>query len=255
MSENIHDLETSQFLEEVHSFEFWFQSVEGYLSGSTWGHRPETREEPLSGADRERLISVMCNYCIGVTAALEAAGGLIAIAPDRLSKVFLSTQAADEGRHLEVFLHRLRELGVDDPDAEIELRGSPSLVAFKRRLLELVDGKDWESALFAQNVILESLEFVVFRRHAAEADAVTAEVLGSVIKDERRHIGFGENMLGRRIREHPASQRRLREFRPELDHLIISTLADTARHLGLDAGEEQEVAMDYLAAVTRLGLL
>ena len=67
----IHDLEHDAFLEEVHSFEFWFQAVEGYLSGTVDGHRPDTRDVPPVGSDRDRLISTLCNYCIGETAALE----------------------------------------------------------------------------------------------------------------------------------------------------------------------------------------
>jgi 1,2-phenylacetyl-CoA epoxidase catalytic subunit len=252
--DDVHALGSEEFLEEVHSFEFWFQSVEGYLSGLSWGHRPDMPEQRLTGTEREQLVSVLCNYCVGETAALEAASGLVAIAPDRFSKVFLSTQVADEGRHLEVFLHRLRDLGVEDLQKEIELRASPSLLAFKSRLLELVAGKDWESAIFAQNVVLESLEFVVFRRHAADADPITAEVLEGVIKDERRHLGFGENELGRRFAAQPSSRRRLRDFRPELDRLILGTLQDTVRHLGLTAGEEQQLGAGYLEAVERLGL-
>jgi hypothetical protein len=45
----VHDLEPQEFLEEVHSFDFWFQAVEGYLSGQSYGHRPETQEaQPTS---------------------------------------------------------------------------------------------------------------------------------------------------------------------------------------------------------------
>ena len=29
---DIHDLDPQAFLEEVHSFEFWFEAVQGYLS-------------------------------------------------------------------------------------------------------------------------------------------------------------------------------------------------------------------------------
>ena len=108
---DIHDLDPQEFLEEVHSFEFWFQAVEGYLTGLTWGHKPETEEASLTDGERDRLVTVLCNYCVGETAALEGASGLIAIAPNRLAKVFLSTQVADEGRHLEVFFHRLKTLG------------------------------------------------------------------------------------------------------------------------------------------------
>jgi 1,2-phenylacetyl-CoA epoxidase catalytic subunit len=250
----VHDLDPGTFLEEVHSFEFWFQAVEGYLSGLTFGHKPDTAEDAMSPAERDRLISVLCNYCVGETAALEASSGLITIAPNRLAKVFLSTQVADEGRHLEVLLHRMRDLGVADPEAEVERRASPGIVTFKRRLLELVEGKDWESAIFAQNVILESLEFVVFRRHAENADRITREVLEGIVKDERRHIGFGENELGRRLAKAPAKRARIREFRRELDHLVLETLSDTVKHLGLDRSDEEDVGRMYMQAVARLGL-
>lgn len=252
---DIHDLPPEQFYEEVHSFEFWFQAIEGYLSGTTWGHRPETPDPPLPPADRERLVTALCNYCVGEMAALEASSGLIAIAPNRLAKVFLSTQVADEGRHLEVFYHRLRDLGVTDPEAEVERRASRSLLLFRRRLLELVAGKDWEAAIFAQNVILESLEFAVFRDHARDADPLTAEILRGVIKDERRHVGFGENELGRRLSTAPHIRARLGQTKKELDHLIFDTLAETARLIGLDRGEEERLGRAYLESVERLGLL
>jgi len=252
---DIHDLDPQQFLEEVHSFEFWFQAVEGYLSGTTWGHRPGTAEQPLEPVDRDRLVRTLCNYCVGETAALEASSGLIAIAPNRQSKVFLATQVVDEGRHLEVFLHRLGELGVADPEAEVERQASPSLMVFKRRLLELVASKDWEAAIFAQNVILESLEFVVFSNHAATADPITAEVLSGVVKDERRHIGFGENELGRRLAASPHSRARIAELRGELDHLVFDTLHSTVADIGLPRGDEDEVGRLYRESVERLGLV
>lgn len=250
---DIHDLDEQAFLEEVHSFDFWFAAVEGYLTGLTHGHRPETAEEPMSELDRERLITVLCNYCVGETAALEGASGLIAIAPNRLTKIFLSTQVADEGRHLEVFQQRLRDLGVTAPEAEVERRASASLLLFRRRLLELVASKDWEAALFAQNVILEALEFAVFHSHSQTADAITREVLLGVVKDERRHIGFGENELGRRLRSAPHIRARIDHVKKELDHLVLDTLAETVRHIGVARDEEERLSRAYLESVERLG--
>ena len=250
---DVHDLEPEAFLEEVHSFEFWFQAVEGYLSGTTWGHRPDTVETPMSEEDRDRLITVLCNYCVGESAALEGASGLIVIAPNRLAKVFLSTQVADEARHLEVFYHRMRKLGVADPEREVERRASGSLLTFRRRLLELVASKDWEAALFAQNVILESLEFAVFQAHAADADPVTAEILRNVVKDERRHIGFGENELGRRLAASPHIRARLGQTKKELDHLVLDALEETARLIGLEHSEQDRLGRMYLGSVERLG--
>jgi len=249
----VHGLPYEAFLEEVHSFEFWFQSVQGYLAGTSYGHRPGGVATPLAEPERENLVTVLCNYCIGETAALDGASGLIGFAPNRLTKVFLSTQVVDEGRHLEVLLHRLRELGVANPEAEIEKRASPALLHFKRRLLELVEGRDWEAALFAQNVILEAMEYTVFQTHAQRADPITAEMLRGIVKDERRHIGFGENELGRRLHSAPHTRARLAEVKKELDHFVLECFEETLRSLDVPVIERPALGRDYLQAVARLG--
>jgi 1,2-phenylacetyl-CoA epoxidase catalytic subunit len=249
----IHDLDHEAFLREVHSFEFWFQAVEGYLSGTVDGHGAATVDEPPVGVERERLVTALCNYCVGEIAALEGASGLIVIAPTQPTKIFLATQVADEGRHLEVLLRRLRDLGVADPEGEVERRVSPSLQLFRRRLLELVSGRDWEAAIFAQNVILESLEYAVFHAHASNADPVTREVLEGVIKDERRHIGFGENELGRRLAGAPHARARLDHVRKELDHLVLDMLETTARDIGVDRQQQERLGRAYRESVGRLG--
>ncbi len=252
-SEDPHALSPEEFRERVHSFEFWFGAVRGYLEGREYGHRPGPEPDAPEGAERDRLVTVLCNYCVGETAALEGAGGLIRLAPNRDAKVFLSTQAVDEGRHLEVLSHRLRELGVADVEAEIARRANPCLLAFKGRLLDFVDAGDWAPAVFAQNVVLEAMEFSVFQRHARSADPVTREVLEGIVKDERRHIGFGENELGRRLRDDSGLAARLREVRQELDALVLESFADTSAALGASASERRELGRGYLQAVERLG--
>ena len=250
---DIHSLPPDRFLEEVHSFEFWFHAVEGYLSETRYGRKPDTADVALSESERDRLVTVLCNYCVGETAALEASSGLIAIAPSRLTKIFLATQVVDEGRHLEVLLHRLQELGIANPEQEIERRASRNLVAFKRRLLELVAGKDWEAAIFAQNVILEALEFTVFQAHAETADPVTRDLLHGIVKDERRHIGFGENELGRRLKTTPTTRARLTAVQHELDPLVLASCEEALAQIGTPRSERPEIGRSYLAAVRRLG--
>jgi hypothetical protein len=162
---------------------------------------------------------------------------------------------ADEGRHLEVFLHRLRDLGVTHPEAEVERRASRSLQLFKRRLLELVASKDGEAAIFAQNVILEALEFAVFHSHAQTADPITREVLLGVVKDERRHIGFGENELGRRLASAPHIRARIGQVKKELDHLVLDTLEETMKHIDSARDERDRLGRAYLESVERLGFV
>ena len=248
-----HQLSEGDFFNTVHSFEYWFEAVEGYLHGRPYGLSPQTKEVDLSDRQRDALITVLCNYCVGETTALEASSGMIAFAPDRPSKVFLSTQVVDEGRHLEVLLHRMAMLGVADPEAEIAKRASRSLLLFKERLLDLVASRDWEAAVFAQNVILECLEFTSFRYHAGVADPVTAEMLQSIIADERRHMGFGENDLGRRLLLAPHTHERLGKIKRDLDTLVLGTFSEAMDQLELEPATRPDLAGDYLAAVARLG--
>ncbi|MBW2384948.1 MAG: ferritin-like domain-containing protein [Deltaproteobacteria bacterium] len=252
--EEPHALGHDQFLDEVHSFEFWFQAVEGYLSGRPYGHSVGGDDDaPESDSARDALITTLCNYCIGETAALEASSGMIGFAPNRHAKIFLATQVVDEARHLEVLMRRLADLGVKDAETEIERRANPALRHFKKRLLQLVDGKDWEAAVFAQNVILEAMEFTVFQAHAERTDPITREVLEGIIKDERRHMGFGENDLGRRLIAAPHIRARLAEVRRELDPLVLDTFEHTLEQVGVPMDQRPELGRRYLASVTRLG--
>jgi 1,2-phenylacetyl-CoA epoxidase catalytic subunit len=250
-----HALPEGEFFEEVHSFEFWFQAVQGYLSERPYGHAPLGPEAEPPAGDVEALITTLCNYCVGETAALEGASGMVGFAPSRQAKIFLATQVVDEARHLEVLLHRMSELGVANPEEQIEKRANRGLLTFKRRLLELVAAREWEAAVFAQNVVLEAMEFTVFEAHARLADPVTREVLEGIVKDERRHMGFGQNDLGRRLATTPRLRSRLLEVKHELDSLVLHTFEQTLAEIGLQRSERPELGRDYLAAVARLGLL
>ena len=250
----VHALDPESFEERVHSFQFWFEAVQGYLADREYGHRPELPEPELTESERDRLVTVLCNYCVGETAALDGASGLIAVAPNRLTKIFLSTQVVDEGRHLEVLRHRLLALGVEHPEDEIERRASPRLRDFRQKLEALVAERDWDAAIFAQNVILEAMEFSTFQMHAGYADPITREVLVGIIKDERRHIGFGENELGRRLKHHPTLRERLQRVRQELDPLVLATLEEALGELQVPRAEREDLGRSYLAAVERLGV-
>ena len=79
----LHELEPEDFLSEVHSFEHWFGSVSGYLADLDHGHRRDVPDRVMTGSERDRLVSTLCSYVVAETAALEASGGLIGIAPNR----------------------------------------------------------------------------------------------------------------------------------------------------------------------------
>jgi hypothetical protein len=250
----LHDLQDQQFLDEVHSFQFWFDSVEGYLHDRPYGRDDDVAVPALDAERVDRLVTTLCNYCVGETAALDGASSLVREAPTRNAKIFMATQVVDEARHLEVFLHRLAELGVTDPETEIERRANPALLQFRGELLDLVAAGDWPAAVFAQNVVLETLEYTVFRFHAANTDAVTCQVLKGVVADERRHSGFGENHLGRWLVTNPTGRRHLREVRERLDPLVVGVFEGALDDVGIPPGDRPPLARDYVDAIDRLGL-
>ena len=60
----------------------------------------------------EEAIRTTVQLVVGERCALAASSGLINAAPDEASKRFLATQTLDEARHVEIFTHRLYDLGV-----------------------------------------------------------------------------------------------------------------------------------------------
>ncbi len=262
-----HDADDPALQDEVLSVAFWFDAVGDHLRRGL-SAVTGTDARPADGAAGDvppdltpeavdRLLTVLANYAVGELTALDGASGLVRQAGDRRVKTFLATQTLDEARHLEVFVRRIRSLGVADPDAEIERRAHPALLTFRERLLSLVDEGDWASALFAQNVILESMERTVFDAHRRNADLRTRVVLDGVIADERRHLGFGENDLGRRLRDDDTGRlaRRLAEIRSQLDPLVAESFDGVASRIGLAPAEAERLSDDYESAVRRLGLV
>ena len=108
---DIHTRGREVFLYDVHSFELWFQSVDGYLGEPPHGVWPDTEIPVLDERERDALISIHSTYCVGEVAALDGASGMVGIALNQHTKLFLATHLADEARHLEVSLHRRAELG------------------------------------------------------------------------------------------------------------------------------------------------
>lgn len=251
MSE-LHDALPQEFDRQVRSFSFWLDSVRDYVPSEDGVSLPE---DDLAEEDRDALVTVLCSYVVGETMALEGAGSLIHSAPNRECKIFLATQTADEGRHLEILVQRIRELGIEDIDLELRERVNPFLLEFRERLLQLVEAAPWEHALFAQNVILEAMEYATFHHHVQSADTRTRAILEGIVKDERRHIGFGENELGRALERDVQLRRDLSRLRRELDPLVLGSFEYALSDLGVPRSEHPDLQRSYLDAVERLGFV
>jgi hypothetical protein len=227
----------SDFL-KGYDIQYWLESApQGYLEETSYGHAPNEREPSVLAGDpvlRDQAIGLTVQLVVGERCALAASSGLINAAPDEGSKRFLATQTLDEARHVEVFTHRLMDLGVKGDALEdvIQERANPNLVKFAELLLDKVDRKDFVAGVVGQNVILEGMAFHVFEMlHASNRDLNPkfAHTLAGTIADERRHVGFGENRIGSLIREHPERKADIERLQCEMSYWMLATFGSQIR--------------------------
>src|SRR5262245_46069033 len=106
----------------AYSIQNWLESCpQGYLQNTEYGHRPGTREpDEILGNEilHTETVRSTVQMVLGERCALAASSGLINAAPDEASKRFLATQTLDEARHVEIFTHRLYDLGIRKEDLE-----------------------------------------------------------------------------------------------------------------------------------------
>jgi len=227
----------SDFL-NAYSIQRWLESCpQGYLEETVFGHSAGEEEPDLILGNKvllEDAIRSTVQLIIGERCALAASSGLINAAPDEASKRFLATQTLDEARHVEVFTHRLFDLGVKKSDLESTLNAyaNPNLVKFAEVLLEKVDKKDFVSGVVGQNIVLEGMAFSVFEMmHAMnmEMNPTFAHTLSGTIADERRHVGFGENRIGSLLEEHPEKKPEIERMQKDMSYFMLATFAEAFR--------------------------
>jgi hypothetical protein len=228
----------SDFL-SAYSIQNWLESCpQGYLVNTEFGHGPGEEEPALLQENailHEETIRSTVQLVVGERCALAASSGLINAAPDEASKRFLATQTLDEARHVEVFTHRLFDLGVrrNDLESTIQQYANPNLVRFAEVLLEKVDKKDFVAGVVGQNIVLEGMAFSVFEMMYAMNEPVNpkfAHTLAGTIADERRHVGFGENRIGSLIKEHPEKKPEVERMQRDMSYFMLATFADAFRN-------------------------
>ncbi|HVN85131.1 MAG TPA: ferritin-like domain-containing protein [Candidatus Binatia bacterium] len=228
----------SDFL-SAYSIQSWLESCpQGYLENTVYGHATGENEPELlltNAVLHEETIRSTVQLVVGERCALAASSGLINAAPDEASKRFLATQTLDEARHVEIFTHRLYDLGVKKNHLEdvIQRYANRNLVKFAEVLLEKVDKKDFISGVVGQNIVLEGMAFSVFEMMYAMNQTVNpkfAHTLSGTIADERRHVGFGENRIGSLIKDHPEKRPEIERMQKEMSYYMLATFADAFRN-------------------------
>ena len=140
-----HALAEQDFLDEVHSFQFWFDSIEGYLTDRPYGRLEATDEEPLDDDRRDRLIddpgqltrSARPPRCRALPGSWQRRR--------TATRDLHGDRGRRRGRHLEVSCTACATLGVADPESRSSA-GAAGAGRSSREgaLLDLVAGGDWQ---------------------------------------------------------------------------------------------------------------
>lgn len=246
--------------DNIYKVDEWLKTVpQGYLEKTRYGKYEDEPigENPLlfeAGDLRDQQLMMLAHFVYGERAALFSAAGCIPREPDHDARAFLSTQSADEGRHVEVFTRRLYDLGVQKDQLEdfLDSWTNPHLKEFTHALHDLVVDGDYVAAIVCNNIILEGLAFSVFefsRAMAQFTDPVGHQVLCGVIADERRHVGFGENHLSKLVARYPKSKVKIQSAQRELSGLMMSSfksmLGEYGHVMDRTMGDFKEVLGDF----------
>lgn len=180
----------------------------GYLKGMTFGHSPgagipeEIKEQSML---RQVYLMDLALFIAAERVATQVASGLVRLAPNEASLVFLASQTLDEARHFESFANRFEELGLPAEKRERLAKDfiSPAYRDFLDQLLETTDNGDFEAGIVGLNIILEGMAFPLYEyemRYWQPFDPGLVDIIYGAFRDECRHVGFGEKFIAHRMK-------------------------------------------------------
>jgi hypothetical protein len=151
-----------------------------------------------------QLRYVLSQFMHGEQLALVTASQLVECAPDLEAKYYAATQVVDEARHVEVFARYLME--------KLGTTVFPPTALVRDILGELIKASEWDVKYLGVQVLLEGLALASFHViHDTCQEPVLKQVLAYVLRDEARHVAFGNIALRGLYSDLTAAERRERE--------------------------------------------
>jgi hypothetical protein len=134
----------------------------------------------------------LSQFLHGEQGALMTAAALTHAVPDYEGKLYAATQTMDEARHVEVFEQYVRKLA----------RVYPMSPVLKILIDDTLLADHWVKIAIGMNMVVEGLALGAFHnmRRATSCDLLRS-ILEGVLRDESRHVAFGNVYVGEAISE------------------------------------------------------
>jgi ribonucleoside-diphosphate reductase beta chain len=202
--------------------------------------------ERFSPEERRQRLFGLSGFFIGEQRVTDELGPIMRAAPREEQRIFLSTQIADEARHVRFFNRFYEELGLMEGADDLAERlaatekhvGDPFRRLFDETLKQKVDRlaaepEDTETlveAVTLYHMVIEGAlaltgqHFIIDYNMAVGTLPGFVEGFQNVARDEHRHIAFGVRFLADMGREHPryleAIKRTMAEALPLADGVL-----------------------------------
>jgi len=157
----------------------------------------------------------LSQFLHGEQGALMVAAALVHAVPDHEGKLYAATQTMDEARHVEVFERYIRKLASVYPM-------TPSL---KRLIDATLQADHWVKIAIGMNMIVEGLALGAFHNmRRMTSCTLLRQVLENVLRDESRHVAFGNVYVGHAIAAmHPDQREDVAGFAFDALHTLASS--------------------------------
>jgi hypothetical protein len=159
--------------------------------------------QKLSDAKREEFRAHMSAHLLsqflhGEQGALMTSAALTHAVPDYEGKLYAATQTMDEARHVEVYEKYIRKLAIVYP-----------LSPWLKDLIDVtLQAGHWVKIAIGMNMVVEGLALGAFHnmRRSTTCDLLR-QITVSVLRDESRHVAFGNVYVGEAISRMHADDR------------------------------------------------
>jgi ribonucleoside-diphosphate reductase beta chain len=229
--------------------------------------------ERIDPQERFERMYGLSSFFIGEQRVTSELGPMMRAAPTEDMRIFLSTQIADEARHVAFFDRFYSEVGVLEADglderlAETSQHVNPEFTVLFDELLKgrvdrlAAEPEDLEclvEAVTIYHMVIEGMlaltgqHFIIDYNERAGTLPAFVEGFTNVARDEHRHVAFGARFLRDMARESPRHQdairRTLAEIAPVADGVLKPTWAqdDDVEVFGVTIAETRQFAFKAL---------
>lgn len=188
----------------------------------------------------ESTAHLLSQFLHGEQGALMTAAALTHAVPDYEGKLYAAAQTMDEARHVEVYDRYIKKLANVYPI-------SPWL---KATIDATLQADHWVKIAIGMNMVVEGLALAAFHNMRKDTTCdLLRQITENVLRDESRHVAFGNVYVGEAIREmHPDEQEDIAQFSFD----VIKMMSDSMG--GVDGTGARTPDPGFLTVLDKVGI-